>query len=286
MGAGGVQQRDELDTLLDAWVAANPDEHNPSFVRFGDFAGVGLKSQKKASAGLLDIVRLDPLAGLDPAVREVEQTRLLAERAVYYAQRAPRLLDIQGRLIVARTRQTAEAQQVLDTVAGVGQLSTSLTRLADQTPALVAREREAAIAQFMQELQRQQRDMLALSRELRAAIEAGHVTAQSLDAMMQSTDRLVARFQPDPARPSKPGRPFDITEYTRAIVELAATTRELQALVRGVDGATPVLAGQVNALAARVQGLVDYAFWRLIMLVAAVLLAAIAYQLIVRRLRR
>ena len=38
---------------------------------------------------------LDPLTQLDPAVREITQTRELAERTIYYMQRAPSLLDMQ-----------------------------------------------------------------------------------------------------------------------------------------------------------------------------------------------
>jgi hypothetical protein len=30
---------------------------------------------------------IDPLSGLDPAIREIEQTRALAERTIYYMQR-------------------------------------------------------------------------------------------------------------------------------------------------------------------------------------------------------
>ncbi len=46
-------------------------------------------------SSLMAVVGLDPMAGLDPAVRQVEQARLLAERAIYYAQRMPILIDLQ-----------------------------------------------------------------------------------------------------------------------------------------------------------------------------------------------
>ena len=288
MGDAVHRQRPGLDALLAAWVKDNPQVHNPSFVRFADFTTGEQQARVRAIPGLLDIVGLDPLSGMNPAVREVEQSRLLAERAVYYAQRLPRLLYIQGRLIAAQARTTPEADQVLGAFAGVDRLSASLTKFTDNAPALVSQQREAAIAQFMNELARQQQQMLGLATQLRAAIEAGHVTADSLNALIQSTDRLVTRFAPQPNAPrrSAPGKPFDINDYTRTIVELAATARDLQALVKNIDATTPHLADQVAVLTAGLHGLIGYALWRLIMLVMVILAAASMYRLVTWQLSR
>ena len=286
LGEPGQQQRAGLDALLADWVRNNPQIRNPSFVRFADFMTGEEQARVHAIPGLLDIVGLDPFAGMDPTVREVEQARVLAERAVYYTQRLPRLLHIQGRLIALQARAAPETHQVLDTFAGVERLSASLTKLSDNAPALLSQQREAAITQFMGELARQQQQMLALAVQLRTAIEAGHVTADSLNALIQSTDRLVARFAPQTGRLSAPGKPFDINDYRRILVELAASARDLQALVKDIDATTPHLAGQVAVLTAGVQGLVTYVLWRLIMLVMVILAAAIIYRLVTWRLSR
>jgi hypothetical protein len=283
LGDPGKRERAGLDALLAAWVKNHPQVHNPSFVRFADFSSTE-EEHIRAIPGLLDLVGLDPFAGMDPTVREVEQSRLLAERAVYYTQRLPRLLHIQGRLIAVQTRAAPETLQVLDAVKQVDRLSASLTNLADNAPALVSQQREAAIEQFMNELGRQQQQMLALATQLRAALEAGHGTADSLNALVQSTDQLVARFGPQRTGPSATGRPFDINEYTRGIVELAATARQLQALVKDLDETTPHLAREVAVLRAGLQGLISYVWWRLILLIAAVLAAATVYRVITWRL--
>ena len=78
----------------------------------------------------------------------------------------------------------------------------------------------------------------------------------------------------------RPGKPFDINDYRRILVELAASARDLQALVKDIDATTPHLAGQVAVLTAGVQGLVTYVLWRLIMLVVVILAAAIIYRLV------
>lgn len=289
-GLGSGEQVAEMHALLDAWFAENAGVSTAAFIRFDTFAGSGAgpKSKARASPSLLGIVGLDPMKGIDPAIQEVEQTRLLAERAVYYAQRLPLLIDLQASLIGARAAADPQVLQVTGAVGQVGELSASLGRLANEAPELLARERQAAIAQFMGELQQQQQEMLALATELRAAIEAGGVTAESLDALIQSTDRLMARFKPDAAAgpAAGPRRPFDIDDYTRAVAEVAATTRELRRLVEDADGLAPQLSAQVDRLSDRVRELVDYAFWRLLLLILAVLAAAVAYRLMAKRIKR
>ena len=124
------------------------------------------------------------------------------------------------------------------------------------------------------------------------ALDSGTLTAQSLDALVNSVDKLMKRFEPDPnaPRPTEPARPFDINEYSRTIAELAVTAREFQVLVQNVDALTPNVLDRVDLLAGRAQGLVDYAFWRVLVLVLvlvmALLAAAVLYRLISNRVGR
>ncbi|MDH5209751.1 MAG: hypothetical protein OEW34_14005 [Burkholderiaceae bacterium] len=287
------EQKAKFDQELQTWYEANPRLESAAYIRFTDVAEMSLgKREKGVSAGLLGIVGLDPMAGVDPAIREVEQSRILAERALYYAQRTPVLIDLQLRQTLARAEGSDYARETLETIDQVGRLSDSLALLAADLPGTVAREREAAVAQIINGLQSQQREMLALTQELRGALDAGAITAQSLDGLVNSTDRLMARFEPDPDVPgsAEPSRPFDINEYTRTINELASTARELQTLVRDVDALAPDVLDRFDPLAERAEALVDYAFWRLVLLVLvlvlALLAAAVMYRLIASRIGR
>jgi len=168
----------------------------------------------------------------------------------------------------------------------VGLLAESLARTNAELPALITRERQAAIDQVMTNLAAQQAQMLALATELRQALEAGAVTTENLDGVVNSVDRLVARFEPEPgAPPAEPGKPFDVNEYTRLVVELATTARELQGLADELGEATPRLLERADQLTVEARALVDYAFLRLLLLVGAILAAAIVYLLVSRRLR-
>lgn len=283
------EKKAELEQVLQRWYDDNPGLESAAFVRFNDVAGLGLgKKEARVSPGLLGIIGLDPLEGVDPAVREIEQARLLAERAMYYSQRISIIIDLQLAQLVARAQGTSEVHELLETVHQVGRLSAALAEVIGDLPETLAREREAAIAQVMAELYGQQREMLALTHEIRGVLDSGNVTAQSLAELVSATDRLLTRFQPDPNAPQQgePGRPFDINEYTRTVTELAVTAREFQALVRDVDALTPKLAAPMDQLSAQGRGLVDYAFSRILMAILAVLAAAIVYQLVARRIRR
>ena len=288
-GVATEEKRTEFREVLRAYYDKNPGLQSGAFVRFNDIASIGGgKKEIGVSPGLLGMVGLDPMAGFDPAIREVERSRILAERALFYAQRVPVLLDFQATELLTRMGQSDYSRETLQTITQVGRLSESLNTLMSDLPSTVAREREAAISQFMNELQSQQDEVLALTQQLREVLEAGNVTAQSLDGLVNSTDRLMARFEPDPDAPksTEPPRPFDITDYTAAIMELAATAREFQALVQDVDTLVPQALEGTDQLTERARELIDYAFSRLLLLILAVFVAAIAYRLVAGRQKR
>jgi len=87
-----TQQADLRRVLLD-WRAQHMDVETAPFLRFREFVNVTpsttAQSTTAVPSSLIGLVGLDPMAGLDPAVRQVEQSRLLAERATYYVQRVP-----------------------------------------------------------------------------------------------------------------------------------------------------------------------------------------------------
>jgi hypothetical protein len=285
-GLASEQQMAEFRNLLDRFSENTPGLETAAFLRFADIASAGGKTREKVSPGLLGIVGLDPLEGIDPAIREFEQTRQLAERVVYYLQRMPALVELQVARATERIGGSDQMRRTVDSVERVGLLAESMARTSDELPQLIARERQAAIDQVMTNLAAQQSQMLALATELRQALEAGAVTADKLDEVVNSVDQLVARFEPAPgAPPAEPGRPFDVNEYTRLVVELAATAKELQSLTDDLGQAAPRLLERADQLTLEARALVDYAFVRLLLLVGVILAAAIAYLVVSRRLR-
>lgn len=286
------EDRAELEQALQDWYDRNQDMETATFVRFTDIAEMGRrKTETGVSPGLLGIIGLDPLEGVDPALKEVERTRRLAERSLFYAQRVPMLLDLQIAQGAVRLEGSTAARESLQTVDQVGQLAEDLSKTLEDLPVLLAREREATITQVLEGLHAQQAEMLELTREMRAALEAGRLTAQSLQGVVDSSDRLVARFRKEPGHgASASSRPFDINEYTKTVTELAATAREFQVLVQDISALTPKLTEPMDQVVKRARGLIDYAIVRgliaALLAIAGLLVAGILYQLAAARIRR
>src|SRR5208283_5307133 len=92
----------QLQKVIDEWRAQNPHIAAVSYVHFSDFAksiGHPSPSEVESSTGVFHMLGIDPLSGLDPAVRELAQTREFGERAIFWAQRLPNLVDMQAELV-------------------------------------------------------------------------------------------------------------------------------------------------------------------------------------------
>ncbi len=288
-----AEQFVELQRVIDEWRAQNPHINAVSYVHFSDFAksiGHPNPSEVASSTGLFHLLGIDPLSGLDPAVRELAQTREFGERAIYWAQRLPNLVDMQAVLVADQLATTPDTKRVLADIDKSAQAAAAAGRLADELPGVIAQEREAAIRQFMDAITVESAHTRQLITELRGALEAGTATSNSLTTAIQAFDQLVAQFEkPKPAGgpAAPPGRPFDITEYTAAAAQIASASDQLKQLIAGIEHGTPGLAQSADRAAATLQNVVDHAYWRIVELIALLLAgglaAALAYRGIARR---
>ena len=282
-----ADQRTELHWLIDLWRTEHPNARAVSQVRFADFAAIVSRSgsEKHGSGSLFGLIGLDPLGNLDPAVREIEQTRQLAERAIYYLQRAPNLLDMQVERLVYQLAVMPETKQTLASVDRVSVAAESLGELSADAPAILARERHAIITELTATLHAEQGRMQELLVELHDVLKAGAQTSDSVGATVVALDAFVARFQPQqrpPAAAGEPRRPFDITDYTQTAHELAAAAQNMQALLVQLDASSAAVERLANTSTQGLREVVDRAFWRGIVLIAvlafAALLAALTYR--------
>jgi hypothetical protein len=282
-----------LQQVIVDWRAQNPHATSVSYVHFRDIAnsvsrptGGGIDS----FSGLFNMLGLDPFSSLDPAVREISQTRELAERTIYYAQRVPNLLDMQVERLTFEFATMPEAKRMLNDADLIANAAHVTGGVIGELPNLLTSEREAAIRQFMDAVRIETARTRQLVIELRGALEAGTVTSDSLRATISSFDRLVAQFKTstsDGRQAKSPGRPFDITEYTAAAAQIMRTAGELRQLITDVNQGSPAAAQAIEQASARLQEITDYAYWRILQLLGVLLVggvgAALAYRLIARR---
>jgi len=288
-----ADQLAQLQAVIDDWRAQNPHVRQVSYVHFRDFADSIRRpgeAEGRGPGSLFALIGLDPFSELDPAVREITQTRELAERTIYYGQHVPSLIDMQVQRMVFQFATMPEAQRTLADANTVAGAADSIGRVAGELPAVLAREREAAIRQLMDSVTTETAHTRELVVELRGTLEAGTATSDSMNATIRSLDALMMRLSPPKpagAPAEAPGRPFDITEYTTAAVELSRTAAQLQALVAGIERGTPAL-GAVSAQAASsLRAVIDHAYWRLIQLLGVLFaggfVTALAYRAVRRR---
>ena len=105
-------QQADLRRRLAAWTPDAASLESVAFNRLADFAKAsGLPAnEQSAPNSILALIGVDPLAGLRPALREIERSRILGERAIYYAERTPMLLDLQTRALGAAVADMPETR--------------------------------------------------------------------------------------------------------------------------------------------------------------------------------
>ena len=280
----------ELRTSIEAWHRDNPIGRAVPFIHLEDFAfATSATSPGSASStSIFSFIGIDPLANLDPAVRELAQSRQLAERAVYYGQRVPMLISMETQRLAFEMAVTPESVRLLDSVGRIGGAAQTTSELAADLPRLLAEERAAVFEQLTGILDARQGQLQALVVELRSTLEAGGTTSDSVRETVAALDTLMARFdrRASPAT-GAPSRPFDVTEYTEALRQLGDTAQQLQVLLSQADSKAPALTQVSDRAAGRLASLVDHVYWRLVQLVLVLVVAsvagALAYRAIVRR---
>jgi hypothetical protein len=243
-------------------------------------------------------------------VREVEQTRQLAERVFYFLQRMPELLSARVELLVMRSSQTPEMLATLASLQRASEAAASIAATAEALPATFAVEREATLAQVSSELTAQRAGLvhdLETTREpvtellegTRRTAEASRAMSDSLAETLRVLDAFVGRFDragEGPEGPPAPGaatgdatgavapKPFDVTEYGAAAERIGVAARELGATITTLDRSLPEVQRVLEEAAARAERSVDHAFVRALQLLAAALAGAAVTVLVVRRI--
>ena len=286
-GVLDAEQAKQVRAAIDHWRAANPTTSSVAQVRFADFSALELRrgEQQQQSNGLFGFIGLDPLSNLDPAVREIEQTRQLAERTIYYLQRAPGLLDMEVERLVYQLAAMPEAERTLNNVDRLSLAAQAMGELSSRAPDIIASERKAIISQLTSALHEEQDRLQPLLVSLRDVLNAGTQTSQSVTGTVTALDAFVGRFQPaepEPVDPATPKRPFDITEYGATARDLAAAAERVQALLAQLNTSSKDVERLTRAATQEVNGIIDHAFRLALVLILALGLVTVACALLYR----
>ena len=289
------QQQVELRQSIEAWHRQNPNPENVLAARAMGFASQVAKANQADTIGdsVFSLLQVDPLSGLDPAVREIAQTRLFAERALFVTQKMPMLLRWQTELLSVNAVEMPAVQQLVTNSTQIAASVERFARVAEQLPAQVSAERE----EILKTLRSQEENLTPLVNEVRQTLMAGSQMSTSLNTTLTTFDTVMKRFGVGETNRTKPpttnAEPFRIQDYGQTAMKLETAARQLTELLHTLDqtlGSTNVsqLAAQVAPAVQQAQiggkAVVNYAFWKGILLVAIVLAAALIYRFLSVRL--
>jgi hypothetical protein len=257
------EQQQELKALIVDWRKNNPEILFFPSIRFSDFSAQRKDSEKEESGGLFKSVQ--------DATQQVEEVRLLAERAMFLATRMPMLTGLFGNIWVGQITTSPDMAKILDDINRFSLVSERLAVVAEQLPdkfaierdatikeamlsinelttksinetaAKVTQERNATIRQLSDEITSQRRDILKefTSEEprLSSLLTELRLTLAESNKLVTSTSSLVKDLNIKPGKPAsgEPARPFNIADYQDTLKEASNTLIHLQDLIKTTD---------------------------------------------------
>ncbi|NOT10464.1 MAG: hypothetical protein HOP23_01285 [Methylococcaceae bacterium] len=267
------EQISELRTAINTWHEQHPNVRSPrdlgSLGFASEVAGMNHNPQTGVASSVFNLLSIDPLSGLDPATRELANTRLFAERGLFLARHMPTLIRWETELLVI---QTAEMPQMEKLLANTSQLSESADRFSQTTaslPELISTERQ----QIVQALDTHQPGLTRLAAQTEKALDAGKQMSDASTATLKSFQDVLRQLQASPSSPN--AEPFRINDYTAAAAQINATVQDLVKLLQAFD--QTLAPGKLDGLSSRLdtvirqaqnsgKELVDYTFSRTLFL--------------------
>ena len=290
------EQQTELRNAIEVWHQRNPEPENLLGARTVSLAAQAAQATPTESSqpgSVFGLLRLDPLSSLDPATRELAQTRLFAERALYVAQKTPTVLRWQAELLSLNTLNLPTVQQLVTNSSELAASAARFAVMAEKLPGQVSAERE----EILKGLQSQEKSLTPLVNQVREALAQGAQMSTSLNTTFTTFDTVMQRLGVGETNSAGPpdtnSQPFRIQDYTQSAAQLETTARRLTEMLVTFDqtlGSTNLdrLSAQVRPAVQQAQAggeqIVDYAFRKGLLLLAFVLAAAVLYRILSARL--
>jgi len=301
-------QQQELRERIDTFHADNPELSTFSHLRFTDFPSKRATStlKKKKSGGIFSSVR--------NITDQVEQTRIMAERAMYLSTRLPLLTGGFADIWMSRLSFNPAVEELREDLHTFALVSDRLATVAEQLPEQITSERTEAIEQvmreadtlrydaiehlfegFAEERQEMLRQFIEEEKRLGGLLTELRHTLTEANTLTVSVDTLAQRF--DVGAPAEePTEPFVIEDYRRTIVDTGVVVEQLNGLVRttnellnspGADRLVPSLVEAINEAGETSEDLVDHSLLRAAFLILFALvgyvLARLCYQWLAMR---
>jgi hypothetical protein len=260
-------QISELRAAIKTWHEQHPNVRSPSDIGSLGFASEVAQLNRSPQSGItssvFNLLSIDPLEGLDPATRELANTRLFAERAIFLARHMPALIRWETELLVIQTAEMPQMEKLLTNTTQLSESADRFSQMAERLPGLISAERQ----QIVEALDNQLPGLTNLAAQTEKALDAGKQMSNASTATLKSFQDVLRQLQASPSNPN--AEPFRINDYTAAAAQINATAQDLVKLLQAFDqtlapGKFGELSTRLDALTRQTQSsgkeLVDYTF--------------------------
>jgi hypothetical protein len=185
------EQAVELRSLIDEWHTKNINNIVAvTSIRFGDFA-----KERRQSTLFKDGKASGFLKTVQETNREIEQTRILAERTMFMVERQPTLIRWQVEQIFYDLAAEPEIGDLLNSSADIGRAAARISMTVEKMPELITSERKAAIEQTFQGLNKELSQIISgVSKEREAAIiQALSEWSKEREALIEQTSESILK---------------------------------------------------------------------------------------------
>lgn len=281
------EQLSELQYAIKTWHKQHPNVRSPSDVGALSFTAEVAQSSRSSEQGItasvFNLLAIDPLAGLDPATRELADTRLFAERGLFLVRHMPTLIRWETELLMIQTAEMPQMEKLLTNADQLAESAERFSKTAERLPELISSERQ----QIDQALDRHQPGLLSLAAQTEKTLDAGKQMSDASKATLKSFQEVVHQLQAIPSNPN--AEPFRINDYTAAAAQINLAAQDLVKLLQAFNqtvspGQLDVLSSRLDAMVHQTQAsgkdLVDYAFRQILYLGLILIASSCAMALI------
>jgi len=243
----------ELRDMIRGWRQDHPEQLAFSHLRFSDFAAA------RGQSTLAKAVESDGLfASVKKITKEVEQTRLLAERGIFLASRMPLLAGGFGDVWLSQWILNPELQKLVGDVHTFSKVSERLATVAEQLPDHIATERRNLI----RDLESQEKALSQTMREAKELISLVKETTRAVDTVSVRIDKMLSA-------PGEGRRPFDIMDYYNTVSAASDTVKQVNVLLGSAERLLgspsweqpmPGMFKLANGLASQGKGVITHVF--------------------------
>ena len=289
----------ELRTHIDTWMQENPNLVYVANIRMADFARKRQRGATSAPSNLFGLLRLDPFSSIDPAIREMEEARELAERLFYYLQRMPQLLAWQAESLYFDVAGGREMQRLLTSIDSFTTTTSQMADTVEQLPARIQEQltqSEQSIGSLLERMnvsmERAGQTLAQVDQtveKLRGMTEAVTEAGRAWEGTANAVNEVAATLNPPGGPASPPSDPVTVHDVTTALQEAQATAVELRQLLSEFNTVASVgtLEGSVSASLDEARRGAESIVTRItigaVIVIAAMVIGAIIYRAVTSR---